>query len=77
MPWEGVTVSQQRENFLRDYHLRYYSLSDLAELYSVSRKTAYSWTLADMAFDPKSIIVDKTILRDMSRVTLVTGQGQG
>jgi putative transposase len=43
MPWEGVTVSQQRENFLRDYHLRYYSLSDLAELYSVSRKTAYKW----------------------------------
>jgi putative transposase len=43
MPWKGVTVSEQRENFLRDYHLRYYSLSDLAERYSISRKTAYKW----------------------------------
>ena len=43
MPWEGVTVSEQRERFLRDYHLSYYSLSELAGLYSVSRKTAYKW----------------------------------
>jgi transposase InsO family protein len=43
MPWKGVTVSEQRENFLRDYLLRYYSLWDLAERYSISRKTAYKW----------------------------------
>ena len=43
MPWKGVTVSEQRENFLRDYHLRYYSVSELAERFSVSRKTAYKW----------------------------------
>jgi len=44
MPWKGVvTVSEQRENFIRDYYLRYYSLWDLAERYSVSRKTAYKW----------------------------------
>ena len=43
MPWKGVTVSEQRENFLRDYQLRYYSLTELAERYSVSRKTAYKW----------------------------------
>jgi transposase InsO family protein len=43
MPWKGVTVSEQRENFLRDYQLRYYSLTELTELYSVSRKTGYKW----------------------------------
>jgi len=43
MPWKGVTVSEQRENFLRDYLLRCYSLTELAERYSISRKTAYKW----------------------------------
>ncbi len=43
MPWKGLTVSEQRENLLRDYHVRYYSLTELAERYSVSRKTAYKW----------------------------------
>ncbi len=43
MPWKGVTVSEQRENFLRDHQLNYYALSDLAERYSISRKTAYKW----------------------------------
>jgi len=43
MPWKGVTVSEQRENFLRDYHLRYYTVSDVADRYSISRKTAYKW----------------------------------
>ena len=43
MPWKGVTVSEQRANFLRDYSLKYYSVTELAEMYSVSRKTAYKW----------------------------------
>jgi len=40
MPWRGVTVSEQRERFLEDYRLNYYSLSDLAERFNISRKTA-------------------------------------
>jgi putative transposase len=43
MPWEGVTVSEQREQFLEDHKLNYYSVSDLAERYSISRKTAHKW----------------------------------
>ena len=43
MPWRGVTVSEQRERFLEDYQLNYYSLSELAERFSISRKTAYKW----------------------------------
>ena len=43
MPWRGVTVSEQREEFLKDYRLGYYSVSALADRYSISRKTAHKW----------------------------------
>jgi predicted DNA-binding protein YlxM (UPF0122 family) len=43
MPWKGVNVTEQRENFLRDYRLNYYSVSELDEQFSISRKTAYKW----------------------------------
>ena len=43
MPWRGVTVSEQRLRFLEDYQLNYYTVTDLAERFSISRKTAYKW----------------------------------
>ena len=43
MPWEGVTVSEQRRNFIRDYTDGSYSKTELAERFSISRKTAYKW----------------------------------
>jgi putative transposase len=43
MPWKGVTVSEQRVRFLEDYRLNYYSVSELAERFSISRKTAHKW----------------------------------
>jgi putative transposase len=43
MPWKGVTVSEQRLRFLEDYRLNYYSISELAERFSISRKTAHKW----------------------------------
>jgi transposase InsO family protein len=43
MPWKGVTVSEQRQRFLDDYQLSYYSVSELAERFSISRKTAHKW----------------------------------
>jgi len=43
MPWKGVTVSEQRERFLEDYLLNYYSVSELAERFTISRKTAHKW----------------------------------
>ncbi len=43
MAWKGVTVSEQRGNFVRDHRLRCYSVTELAERYSISRKTAYKW----------------------------------
>ena len=43
MAWKGVTVIEQRENFISDYRLGYYSVSELALRYGVSRKTGYKW----------------------------------
>ena len=42
MPWKGVTVSEQRERFLEDYLLNYYSITELARRFSISRKTAHT-----------------------------------
>ena len=43
MPWRGVTVSEQRQRFIEDYLLNYYSVTELAERFSISRKTAHKW----------------------------------
>ena len=43
MPWKGVTVSEQRQRFLEDHKLNYYSISELAERFGISRKTAHKW----------------------------------
>ncbi len=43
MPWRGVTVSEQRQRFLEDYKLNYYSVTELAERFGISRKTAHKW----------------------------------
>ena len=43
MPWRGVTVSEQRQRFLEDYQLSYYSVTELAERFSISRTTAHKW----------------------------------
>ena len=42
MPWKGVTVSEQRQRVLEDYLLNYYSVSELAERFGISRNTAYT-----------------------------------
>jgi transposase InsO family protein len=43
MPWKGVTVDEERQRFLEDYKLRYYSIVELAERFGISRKTAHKW----------------------------------
>jgi transposase InsO family protein len=43
MAWKGVTVSEQRKRFIEDYLLNYSSVTELAQRFSVSRKTAHKW----------------------------------
>jgi len=42
MAWKDVTVSDQRERFIEDYLLNFYTTSELAERSGISRKTAYT-----------------------------------
>ena len=43
MPWRGVTVSEQRQRFQQASQLNYDSVSELAERFGTSRKTAHKW----------------------------------
>ncbi len=43
MPWKGVTVSEQRLRFIEDYLCNYYSVTELAERFGISRRTAHKW----------------------------------
>jgi transposase InsO family protein len=43
MPWKGVTVSEQKQRFIEDFLLNYYSVTELAERFSIARKTAHKW----------------------------------
>ena len=61
MPWKGVTVSEQRQRFLEDYQLNYYSISELAERFGISRKTAHMNLHLNLVtdFDPPDSIRNK------------------
>ena len=43
MSWETVTVEEQKKRFINDWLLNYFSISDLANRFSISRKTAHKW----------------------------------
>ena len=43
MPWKGVTVSEQRQRFLEDYQLGYYTIVELADRFDIPPKTAHKW----------------------------------
>jgi putative transposase len=43
MPWEGVTVSEQKQRFIEDFLLNCYSKAELAKRFNISRKTAHKW----------------------------------
>jgi len=43
MPWTETSPVEQRERFIADLHRGLYSMTDLCERYSISRKTGYKW----------------------------------
>jgi len=45
MSWETATVSEQKKRFINDWLLNYYSITDLAERFCISRKTAHKWII--------------------------------
>ena len=45
MPWKGVSVNEERQRFLQEFRLGYYTISELADRFSISRQTAHKWIL--------------------------------
>jgi putative transposase len=62
MPWQEQSPMEQRLQLVREYLSGLFSMSELAEQYSVSRKTAYKWVARYVASEE-----DVTALRDQSR----------
>jgi transposase InsO family protein len=44
MPWDETTRMDQRARFIEDFSTCWYTMSELCELYGISRKTGYKWT---------------------------------
>ena len=43
MPWSHTSPTDQRTQFIADYLREWLSITELCELYGVSRKTGYKW----------------------------------
>jgi len=43
MPWLETAPMEQRERFVRDWHLGLYTMTELGARYDISRKTGYKW----------------------------------
>jgi putative transposase len=55
MPWEGVTVSEQKRRFIEDYLLNYYSITELARRFGITRKTAHKWIKRYLEHGPSGL----------------------
>lgn len=43
MPWSTTTPMEQRTQFIADYLRETLTITELCDLYGVSRKTGYKW----------------------------------
>ena len=43
MPWSDTTTMDQKTQFIADYLREILSITELCELYGISRKTGYKW----------------------------------
>ena len=43
MPWLETSPMDQRKQFIADYHRGLQSVTELADRFDISRKTAYKW----------------------------------
>src|SRR3989337_3000584 len=50
MLWKGVSANEERQRFLQEFRLGYYTISDLADRFSISRQTAHKWILRHRLF---------------------------
>ena len=43
MPWSEITPMDQKKQFIMDYIRRNLTITELSQLYNVSRKTSHKW----------------------------------
>jgi len=43
MPWRGMSLMEQRLQLVTDYRTGFFTVTELAEQYGISRKTVYKW----------------------------------
>ncbi len=55
MPWRETSPMDQRTQFIADYLRGMLSVTDLCQLYGISRKTAYKWVDRYLRFGPAGL----------------------
>ena len=61
MPWHEMSPMEQRLQLVRDYRSGFFTMTELAAQYGVSRKTAYKWVERIEAADtPVAALVDRS-----------------
>ncbi len=55
MPWSQTTPMDQKTPFIADYLRRTLSITELCELYGVSRKTGYTWIERYLRYGPPGL----------------------
>ena len=52
MPWRQMSPMDQRTQFIADHLRRTLSITELCELYGISRKTGYKWIGRYLKYGP-------------------------
>ena len=55
MPWSHTSPMDQKTQFIADYLRDRLSMTELCELYGVSRKTGYKWIDRDLIHGPQGL----------------------
>src|SRR5262245_66158764 len=55
MPWRYTSPMDQKTQFIADYLRRTLSITEVCELYGVSRKTGYKWIEGDLTSGPSGL----------------------
>jgi putative transposase len=55
MPWREMSPMDQRLQLVTDYHSGFFTVTELAEQYGISRKTAYKWIERDAKAEATSV----------------------
>jgi putative transposase len=56
MPWRGMSPMDLRLQFISEYHSGWFSMTELADQYGISRKTGHKWVARYAANGPAGLV---------------------